>query len=85
MVSLSSLIVFFFILVIIYSVASIALISYGWFCKRRIPHGPMPMRDARRAIDDRTDKLKSKAFNIAVVLVLFVITPFVVICVMVLH
>jgi hypothetical protein len=84
MVSLASLIIFFFILVIIYSMASMALSFYGWFRKHRLTYRQIPTNDALRAIDERTDRLKSKAFDIAVVLVLFVITPVVVIYIMIL-
>ena len=78
MVSLFSLIVFFFILVIVYSSIATALFFYGWYRKRRIVQNWDAPPDALRVIDEQTDRLKAKAFNIVVVLVLFGITPFVI-------
>ena len=77
MVSLYSLIVFFFILVIVYSSVSLVLIFFGWCHKYWIGRKQVPAYDVLRAIDARTDRLKSKAFTISVLLVLFCITPFV--------
>jgi hypothetical protein len=77
MVSLYSLIIFFFILVIVYSMVAMILIFCGWCHKHWIAREKVPAQDVLLAIDERTDRLKSKAFNISVVLVLFCITPFV--------
>ena len=83
MVSLYSLIIFFFILVIVYATVSLALSAHGWCCKRWLARKRIASSDALRVIDERTDRLKAKAFNITVVLVLFCITPFVILYLMV--
>ncbi len=77
MASLYSLIIFFFILVILYSGVAAGLSLAGWIQKKWIGRREKPAPDVIRAIDGRTDRLKSKAFPIAVVLVLLCITPFV--------
>ena len=84
MVSLYSLIVFFSILVIVYSLVSVVLIFCGGCHKYWIGRKQVPAHDVLRAIDARTDRLKSKAFPISVLLVLFCITPFVILYFMVL-
>ena len=78
MVSLYSLIVCFFILVIVYSAMAAALLIHGWYRKYWIVRNQDASPGVLRVIDERTDRLKAKAFNIAVVLVLFCITPFVI-------
>ncbi len=76
MVSLYSLIIFFFILVLLYSAVTLVLSFSGWLLKMRASRGSRA-DDVFEAIDRRTDRLKSLAFNATVVLVLFCITPFV--------
>ena len=83
MVSLYSLIIFFFILVIVYAMVTIVLSAHGWLCKYRAARHGVSAYDALQAIDARTDRLKSKAFTIVVVLVLFCVTPFVILYFMV--
>ncbi len=83
MVSLYSLIIFFFILVIVYAMVTIVLSAHGWLCKYRAARRGVSACDALHAIDARTDRLKSKAFTIVVVLVLFCVTPFVILYFMV--
>ncbi len=78
MVSLYSLIIFFFILVIVYSLVSLVLIFLGWCRKYWIGRKQVPAHDLLCAIDARTDRLKSKAFTISVLLVLFCVMPFVI-------
>ena len=79
MVSLYSLIIFFFILVIFYSVVSLAVSLAGWLQKMWIRRKAIPAPEALQAIEMRTDRMKAQAFPITVALVLFCITPFVVI------
>lgn len=83
MVSLYSLIVFFFILVMVYTVVTIAISAHGWLCKHWTARRQISASDALHAIDARTDRLKSQAFTIVVVLVLFCVTPFVILYLMV--
>lgn len=77
MVSLYSLIIFFFILVVLYSAVSLILSFSGWLLKKQASRRAPTADNVREAIDQRTDRLKSLAFNVTVILVLFVITPFV--------
>ena len=79
MVSLYSLIIFFFILVILYSAISMAVSLAGWLQKIWIHRKAIPEPETIKAIEMRTDRMKAQAFPIAVALVLFCITPFVVI------
>ncbi len=79
MVSLYSLIIFFFILVIFYTAVTMAVSLAGWLQKIWILRKAIPGPDALKAIEMRTDRIKDQAFPIAVALVLFCITPFVVI------
>ena len=76
MVSLYSLIIFFFILVVLYSAVTLILSFSGWLLKIRAARGGRA-DDVRESIDQRIDRLKSLTFNTTVILVLFVITPFV--------
>ncbi len=82
MVSLYSLIIFFFILVVFYSAVTLALSISAWF-QRWVARRQVSAHAALRQIENRTDHMKQKAFNISVVLVLFCITPFVIIYLMV--
>ncbi|MDJ0804685.1 MAG: hypothetical protein QNI97_17545 [Desulfobacterales bacterium] len=79
MAAFYSLIIFFFILVIFYSGVAAVLALAGWVQKARIQNRRGPSIAAARVIEARIDDLKTRAFPIAVVLVLFCITPFVVI------
>ncbi len=76
MVSLYSLIIFFFILVVLYSAVTVVLSFSGWLLKIKASRGGRA-DDVRETIDQRIDRLKSLTFNATVLLVLFVITPFV--------
>lgn len=78
MVSLFSLIIFFFILVVIFSAVALTLAIAAWLQKKRFAGGEGATSAALRGIEKKTDLFKEKAFNIAVVLTLFCITPFVV-------
>jgi hypothetical protein len=75
MVALSTIVIFFFVLVIVYPSAVGVLVLYGWIKKRRILRN-----DARGAmaaqIDATTDRLKHRLFIISIVLAFFVVAPF---------
>jgi hypothetical protein len=79
MVSFYSLIIFFFILVVLYSAISLALSFGGWLQKRWIGRIQSPDSGRLAAVDDHTDRLKALAFKVTVPLVLFCLTPFVLI------
>lgn len=79
MVSLYSLIIFFFVLVILFTMVSMVLSLAGWLQKKWIGRKTIPAPESIQAIDFRIDRLKALTFNISVVLVLFCITPFVII------
>jgi hypothetical protein len=75
MIALSTLIIFFFVLVIIYPAAVSLLVLIGWVKKRRIIQNDAEGTKAAR-IDEATDKLKNRIFIITIVLAFFVIAPF---------
>ncbi|MGD9096758.1 MAG: hypothetical protein PVF97_01655 [Desulfobacterales bacterium] len=79
MVSFYSLIIFFFILVVLYSAITLALSFGGWLQKRWIGRSQATDPGRLAAVDDRTDRLKALAFKVTVPLVLFCLTPFVLI------
>ncbi len=79
MVSLYSLFIFFFILVILYSAMAMVLSLAGWLQKKRIGRAALPEQETLEAIDNRIDRLKTLTFHAAVGLVLFCIAPFVVV------
>ncbi len=79
MVSLYGLIIFFFILVVFYSAISLALSLSGWLQKQWIARRRVPDPGVLAVIDERIDRLKTLTFKVTVPLVLFCITPFVLI------
>lgn len=78
MVSLYSLIIFFFLLVICFSAVALAATLAGWWRKRQIGRHQIGAHEKRRAIDADIDRIKSRAFGITAGLVLFGLTPFVI-------
>ena len=79
MVSLYSLIIFFFTLVVLYSAVALALSLAGWLQKKWISRKTNPEPGTFEAVNERIDRLKTLTFNVTVALVLFCITPFAVI------
>ena len=77
MISFYSLFIFFFILVVLYSAVTLILSLYGWLLKKRASRRSQPAEVLFKTIDRQTDRLKTLFFNIALILALFVITPFV--------
>jgi hypothetical protein len=75
MVALTTIVIFFFVLVIIYPVAVSLLALAGWIKKRRIILNDAASTKASQ-IDAITDRLKSRLFIISLVLAFFVIAPF---------
>ncbi len=79
MVSLYGLIIFFFILVVLYSAISLILSLSGWLQKRWLARRCVPDPGMLAVIDERIDRLKTLTFQVVVPLALFGITPFVVV------
>ncbi len=77
MISFYSLFIFFFILVVLYSAVTLILSLYGWLLKKRASRRSQPAEVLFETIDRQTDRLKTLFFNIALILALFGITPFV--------
>jgi uncharacterized sodium:solute symporter family permease YidK len=75
MVALSTIVIFFFVLVIIYPATVAVLVLIGWIKKRRVlrndPRGTKAVQ-----IDENTDRLKNRVFIISIVIAFFVIAPF---------
>jgi multisubunit Na+/H+ antiporter MnhC subunit len=75
MVALSTIVIFFFVLVIIYPATVAVLVLIGWIKKRRVlrndPRGTKAVQ-----IDENTDRLKNRLFIISIVIAFFVIAPF---------
>lgn len=77
MTALFAIITFFFIFVLVYLAITTFLAAASWWLKRRTAG-----KGAKESIEDierRIDRVKDKAFMIALVLTFFVVTPFVVV------
>jgi hypothetical protein len=75
MIAISTIVIFFFVLVIIYPAAVGVLVLFGWMKKRRvIQHGAGSKQSAQ--IDEAIDRLKNRFFIISIVIAFFVIAPF---------
>jgi hypothetical protein len=75
MIALSTIVIFFFVLVIIYPAAVGVLVLFGWLKKRRvIQHDDGSTQTAQ--IDEAIDRLKNRFFIISIVIAFFVIAPF---------
>jgi hypothetical protein len=75
MVALSTIIIFFFVLVVVYPAVVGILVLYGWIKKRRVI-GNLAGDTQAAQIDEATDRLKNRLFIISLVLAFFVIAPF---------
>lgn len=75
MVALSTIIIFFFVLVVVYPAVVGILVLYGWIKKRRVI-GNLTGDTQAAQIDEATDRLKNRLFIISLVLAFFVIAPF---------
>jgi hypothetical protein len=74
MVALSTIVIFFFILVVVYPAVVGILVFTGWIKKRRVNPNDAGTRAAQ--IDEATDRLKNRLFIISLILAFFVIAPF---------
>ena len=75
MVALSTIIIFFFVLVVVYPAVVGILVLYGWIKKRRVI-GNLAGSTQAAQIDEATDRLKNRLFIITLILAFFVIAPF---------
>lgn len=81
MTALFAIITFFFIFVVVYLAITVVLAITAWWLTRRAL-----AKDAGESIhriEQQMDRIKDKAFVIALVLTFFIITPFVVMAVFV--
>ena len=78
MVSLIVPIVFFYILVLTYSLASMLLSVSGWILKQWQGERNSKGKAMGEMTDKRTDDLKEVMFNILVFIIFFFVSPFVV-------
>lgn len=81
MTALFAIITFFFIFVVVYLAVATVLAVVTWWLKRRARR--KGAGDKVLQIEQRMDRVKEKAFVIALVLTFFIITPFAVIVVFV--
>jgi hypothetical protein len=81
MTALLAIITFFFIFVVVYLAVATVLAAVTWWLKHRARKNGAGEKVPR--IEQRMDRVKEKAFVIALVLTFFIITPFVVIVVFV--
>jgi len=75
MIALSTIVIFFFVLVVIYPVAVALLVSAGWVKKRRGAQNSAESPTADQ-IDATIDRLKNRLFIISIIIAFFVIAPF---------
>jgi len=77
MTAIFAIITFFFIFVVVYLAITTVLAASSWWLKRGA--AGEGAKERIEEIDRRMDRVKEKAFLIAIVLTFFVVTPFVVI------
>lgn len=75
MIALSTIVIFFFVLVIIYPVTVGLLVLTGWIKKRRVLRND-PGGTRADLIDEGTDRMKNRLFIISIIIAFFVIAPF---------
>ncbi len=75
MIALSTIVIFFFVLVVIYPLAVALLVTAGWVKKRRGIQNSAESQTANQ-IDDTIDRLKNRLFIISIIIAFFVIAPF---------
>ncbi|MDZ7599043.1 MAG: hypothetical protein U5J82_12325 [Desulfobacterales bacterium] len=78
MVTVSALVIFFFLLVVVFPAVALAVSAAVWVAQRLAQNGPGVAGLDRRRLAQRTDRLKQSAFIVSVVLLFFLVTPFVV-------
>ena len=77
MTALMTVVLFFFVLLVIYPAAAVAVALYSWVKKRQAIRNDTGGTIIAQ-IDETTDMLKNRWFIISVVLAFFVIAPFLV-------
>lgn len=75
MVALSTVAIFFFLLVMVYPALCAVLAADAWYRKRRA-RGKAKERQIIADIETRTDKLKAIAFRLSILLLFFAAAPF---------
>lgn len=75
MIALSTIVISFFVLVIIYPAAVAVLVLAGWVKKRRAIQNDAGSTQSA-LIDEAIDKLKNRFFIISIIIAFFVIAPF---------
>ena len=75
MITISNVVIFLMVLVVIYPVATVILTLLTWFRKRRAMQAKN-RRELLEQINESTDKLKDQMFIISIVVTFFVIAPF---------
>jgi uncharacterized membrane protein (UPF0182 family) len=75
MIALSTIVIFFFVLVIIYPVAVAVLVLAGWVKKQRVIHNDSGNTKVVQ-IDETIDRLKNRFFIISIIIAFFVVAPF---------
>ncbi len=75
MYALSTLVIFFFVLIGIYTAAAAVVNLYGWIGKRRALQNKL-CGETIEQIDQIKDRLKDRLFFISVLLTFFIIAPF---------
>jgi hypothetical protein len=75
MIALSTVIIFLFVLVVIYSMAAVAANFHGWINKRRAVRNKAGTKNIE-GFGEAGDRLKDRLFLISVILAFFIIAPF---------
>jgi hypothetical protein len=76
MATVSALVIFFFLLVMVFPLVCLALAAFAWAARRLGRSDPAGEGLDRRRLAQRTDRLKQSAFIVSVVVLFFLVTPF---------
>lgn len=75
MVALYTIVISFFLLLLVYPLAVGVAVFCAWVRKRRVIKDAPDSHELRQ-IDDRTDRWKNRLFIISIVIVFFLVAPF---------
>ena len=76
MATVSALVIFFFLLVMVFPLVCLTLAASAWAARRLGPNSPADAGWVRRRLARRSDRLKQSAFIVSVVVLFFLVTPF---------
>jgi uncharacterized paraquat-inducible protein A len=76
MATVSALVIFFFLLVLVFPLVCLALAASAWAARRLGQKNPSGAGLGRLRLARRTDRLKQSAFIVSVVVLFFLVTPF---------